>query len=53
MCFSDSCASKRLLVVRDQSFLESFNYISGVIQTTLADTQLTYIGSGKYKVVRY
>ena len=35
--------------MRDQSFLESFNYTSGVIQTTRADTQLTYIGSGKYK----
>ena len=47
--FLDSCAFKRLFVVRDQSFLESFNYTSEVIQTTRADTQLTYIGLDSIK----
>ena len=34
--FLDSCASKRLFILRDQSYLESFVYSGGSIQTTRA-----------------
>ena len=33
--FLDSCASNKSLVLRDQSYLESFIYSGGVIQTVL------------------
>ena len=47
--FLDSCASKRLFIVKDQSVLESFVYCGGSIQTTRAGVQLSCLGSGKFK----
>ena len=47
--FLDSCASSKLLIIRDQSCLESFVYSVGLIQTTRAGVQLACQGSGKYK----
>ena len=38
--FLDSCASKRLFIVKDQSVLESFVYSGGSIQTTRAGVNL-------------
>ena len=38
--FLDSCESKRLFIVKDQSVLESFVYSGGSIQTTRAGVQL-------------
>jgi hypothetical protein len=46
--FLDSCASKRLFIVRDQSFLQNFVYSAGSIQTTRADAQLASLGTGSY-----
>ena len=45
--YLDSCASKHLFILRDQSFLESFVYSGGSIQTTRADAVLSCLGSGK------
>ena len=39
---------KRLFILRDQSFLESFVYSGGSIQTIRADALLSCLGSGKY-----
>ena len=47
--YLDSCASKSLFIVRDQSVLESFVYSGSSIQTTRADAQLTCLGSGRFK----
>ena len=33
--FLDSCTSNKLFIIRGQSYLESFTYSGGVIQTTL------------------
>ena len=44
--YLDSCASKSLVIVRDQSVLESSVYSGRSIQTTRADAQLTCLGSG-------
>jgi hypothetical protein len=46
--FLDSCASKRLFIVRDQSFLQNFVYSAGSIQTTRTDAQLASLGTGSY-----
>jgi hypothetical protein len=47
--FLDSCASKRLFILKDQSYLENFVYSAGSIQTTRADSKLESIGVGSYK----
>ena len=47
--YLDSCASKSLFIVRNQSVLESFVYSGSLIQTTRADAQLTCLGSGRFK----
>ena len=47
--FLDSCASKRLFIVKDQSVLESFVYSGGSIQTTRAGVKLSCLGSDKFK----
>ena len=46
--YLDSCASKSLFIVRDQSVLESFVYSGSSIQITRADAQLC-LGSGRFK----
>ena len=46
--YVDSCASNRLYILRDQSFLESFVYSGGLIQTTRANAHLSCLGPGKY-----
>ena len=38
--YLDSCASKHLFILSDQSCLESFVYSGGSIQTTRAGVQL-------------
>ena len=47
--YLDSCASKRLLILRDQSRLESFVYSGGSIQTTRAGVHLNCLGTGKIR----
>ena len=47
--YLDSCATKRLFILRDQSCLESFVYSGGSIQTTRAGVQLNCLGTGKFK----
>ena len=46
--YLDSFSSTRLFILRDQSFLESFVYSGGSIQTTRSDALLSCLGSGKY-----
>ena len=46
--YLDSCASKRLFILRNQSFVESFVYSGGSIQATRADALLSCLGSRKY-----
>ena len=47
--YLDSCASKRLFFLRDQSCLESFVYSGGSIQTTRAGVQLNCLGTWKFR----
>ena len=44
-------ASKRLIIIRGQSCLESFVYSGGSIQTTRAGVQLHCLGTGKFRVL--
>ena len=48
-CYLDSCASKRLFLVRDQSVLETFSHQLGVINLTKKNSQLTTQGEGVFK----
>ena len=47
--YLDSCASKRLFILCDQSCLESFVYSGGSIQTIRAGVQLNCLGTGKFR----
>ena len=47
--FLDSCASKKLFIIRDQSSLETFVYQATSIQTTRVGVQLECLGSGSFK----
>ena len=46
--YLDSCASKCLFILRDQSFLELFVYSGSSIQATRADSLLSCHESGPY-----
>ena len=47
--YMDSCSSKRLFILRDQSCLESFVYLGGTIQTIRAGVQLSCLWTGKFR----
>jgi hypothetical protein len=47
--FLDSCASKTLFLIRDQSILESFRHELRTIQTTKTDVQMRSQGIGKFQ----
>jgi len=46
--YLDSCASSKLFIVRDQSFLETFTYVEGSIQRTKKDSLLETQGVGEF-----
>ena len=47
--FLDSCASGQLVIVKDQSVLETFNYETNTIGLTRAGASLTSQGTGNYR----
>lgn len=47
LVFLDSCASKQLFIVTDETNLENFRIIEGAIQLTKKGSQLKSLGVGK------
>jgi hypothetical protein len=47
--YLDSCASRRLFLLRDQSNLENFTHMTGFINLTKEDAKVQTQGTGSYK----